>query len=340
VSKLAERLAELIPKLEEHLASSSGGSVKVRGVTPLLGGACQDNLRVDAEVNGEPTVVVLRGDAAQSLEGSLNRAAELRVIRAAVAAGVKTPEARWPVKDLLRDGAHAYFMDWREGVAIGRKVVRDEALAAARVALPTQLAAELTRVHSIGPASNPELIEVLGPAPTKAAERLIEAARATLDAHPEPRPALEYALRWLDDEQPTSEITLAHGDYRTGNFLVTPEGLSAILDWEFAHWGTPAEDVAWLCVRDWRFGRLDLPVGGFASREAFYTAYEEASGRTLDRAELHYWEVAGNVRWATGCLHQGRRYLQGERDLELIAISRRAIEMEYEALRLIDRGAQ
>ena len=55
------------------------------------------------------------------------------------------------------------------------------------------------------------------------------------------------------------EITLVHGDFRTGNLMVSPRGLEAVLDWEFAHWGAPEEDLAWLCVRDWRFGRLDKP---------------------------------------------------------------------------------
>jgi hypothetical protein len=48
----------------------------------------------------------------------------------------------------------------------------------------------------------------------------------------------------------------------------------------------------------------------------------------------------GNVRWGVGSVMQGERYLSGEEsDLELIAIARRAVEMEYEALRLIEKGA-
>ena len=46
-----------------------------------------------------------------------------------------------------------------------------------------------------------------------------------------------------------------------------------------------------------------------------------------------------NVRWALGSIHQGLRYLAGDRDLELIAIGRRSVEMEWEALRLIGKAA-
>ncbi|MCA8925654.1 MAG: phosphotransferase, partial [Planctomycetes bacterium] len=188
------------------------------------------------------------------------------------------------------------------------------------------------------PATHPRLCEALGPPPQDPAQRAIQAATQSLDALGEPRPALEAALAWLRAHAPPpGELSLVHGDFRTGNLLVTPEGLSAVLDWEFARWSSPAEDLAWLCVRDWRFGRLELPVGGFGERAPFLAAYAEAAGGAPSEDALHWWEVLGNVRWAAGSLQQGRRYLAGERDLELAAIARRAAEMEYEALRLVDR---
>ena len=153
-------------------------------------------------------------------------------------------------------------------------------------------------------------------------------------------PAVEYALAWLCARIPKVETcVLVHGDFRTGNFLVTAEGLSAILDWEFARFGSPYEDLAWVSVRDWRFGRLDLPIGGFAKRDAFYAAYEEAGGGPVDLEQVLWWEILGNLRWAVGSVFQGERYLSGEQtDLELVAIARRNVEMEFEALRLIRRG--
>ena len=99
------------------------------------------------------------------------------------------------------------------------------------------------------------------------------------------------------------------------------------------------EDLGWICVRDWRFGRLNRPAGGVATRADFYAAYAEASGKDVDPADVHAWEVLGNLRWAGGAIYQGERVLEGHStDLELLAIPRRAAEMEYEALRLIDVG--
>jgi len=165
--------------------------------------------------------------------------------------------------------------------------------------------------------------------------------RRQLDALPEAHPALELALEWLiENASASSERTLVHADFRTGNFIVTPQGLAAVLDWEFSHWGDPFEDLGWLCVRDWRFGQLSKPAGGITRRDVFYEAYQRASGRPVDPKRVHYWEVAGNVRWALGSSYQGERYLSGEEaDIELLGVARRAVEMEFEALRLIDQGA-
>ena len=55
---------------------------------------------------------------------------------------------------------------------------------------------------------------------------------------------------------------LVHGDFRLGNLIVDEHGLAAVIDWELCHAGDPAEDLAWLCIRSWRFGNDDLPVAG------------------------------------------------------------------------------
>lgn len=310
----------------------------LREVKPLHGGACQENYRVDLELDGQPLRLALRSDAATSLPGSVKRSAEFEVIAAAVAAGVKTPRARWLERSLLREGADAYFLDWVPGEAIGRRVVRNPELEAARALLPAQLAQTLARVHAVvpGTSSLPFAPPAAGPA-----RHALDELRAMLDRLPVPLPATEYALRWLDERAPRDEeVVLVHGDFRTGNFMVTPEGLAGLLDWEFAHWGSPWEDLSWIAVRDWRFNRLDKPIGGFAQREPFYAAYEQASGRAVDRHALWWWEICGNLRWAVGSVFQGQRYLSGEeQELELVAVARRHVEMEFEALRLIKRGS-
>jgi len=327
-------LADLGAALEARVAAQSGRDVRVHALTPLGGGACQDNYRVEIDLGdgGGVRPMALRSDAKNSLPGSLDRRAEFAVIGAAVAAGVKTPAARFLVEGLVRPGAWAYLLDWVEGTAIGRRVLRDADLAGARRALTAELAQNLARIHTVTPAEHPALLP--------ADRDLLRSPRRVVEGLREPRPALAIAVRWLEEHPPEGrETVLVHGDFRTGNFMVTPAGLAGVLDWEFAHWGSPAEDLAWIQMRTWRFNANKLPVGGFGRREALYEAYEAASGRAVSRRDVHHYEVLGNVRWAAGCVQQGERYLSGaESDLELVAIPRRAVEMEFEALRLIEKG--
>ncbi|MFO0725806.1 MAG: phosphotransferase family protein [Myxococcota bacterium] len=334
-------------RIEALISQEAGAKATITRLDPLHGGACQDNLRIEVRIDegswrGEHRLV-LRSDAPRSLPGSLDRADEFAVIRAATAAGVRTPEALWLGKDVLREGAAAYVMRFVEGVGIGQKVLKSKDLAAARAGLPRSLAEELAKIHGITAIKHPELFpkrdrkERVDPVGAT-----LDDLRASLDQLPRPRPALEYAWAWLSANRPDAhEVTLVHGDFRTGNFLVAPAGLVAVLDWEFSHFGSPLEDLAWIAVRDWRFGELAAPIGGFTDRATFYREYERASGRSLNRSALHYWEIVGNVKWASGALLQGERYLSGtQRDLELIAIARRAVEMEWEALRLIRVGPE
>lgn len=302
--------------------------VEVHAVQRLSGGACQELFRVDTSEGA----LVLRSDAPSSLPGSIGRREEHAVVAAAVAGGVPTPEVRWLSQSLVREGAWSYFMTWLDGETVGARVLRHPTLESAREVLPQQLASALSAVHAV----EAELPLRRFPDAARASLGLL---RKILDALPWPRPGLELAYRWACENAPAGrEQTLLHGDFRVGNFMVGPKGLVGLLDWEFARYGDPLDDIAWLCVRDWRFGNVKHPAGGLCSRERFCAAYTAASGRDVDVGVLHFWEVMGNLRWGAAAVMQGPRYASTG-DLEMLAIPRRVAEMEYEALRLIEVGA-
>ena len=342
---MAPLIASVRSRLQEELPTHLGATaVVVQAIEPLAGGACQDNLRVDLVVTGGPEEgerrLVLRADAPSALAGSLDRRAEYAVIAAAREAGVRTPRARFLMEGALARPGWAYLLDFVGGTAVGRQVLDRPELAAARAALASELAVQLSLIHTVTAGAGPGVLPIPGAAADPAFEALGFLDRR-LDAIEEPFVALELITRWLRRHAPldSGERVLVHGDFRVGNFMVAPAGLTAVLDWEFAHYGAPEEDVAWIAVRDWRFGKVDRPVGGFADRAPFHAAYSAASGRSLDPARVHWWEVFGNARWAAGCLDQAERYRSGpQKDLELLAIGRRGIEMAWEAMRLIDRG--
>lgn len=349
-----EALDALKARLESYLAERLHAPTTITAIKPLIGGACQEHYALDVSVGGaSPAEYVLRTDKGKALDASLSRVAEYQVIEAAYTAGVKTPKPFLLEASPALIGHPFYLMERIPGTAIARKLLTDESLAGARAELPLELAKVLAHIHAIRPGDLPTLTY---PAAflashadkringlrdrSSAAEVAILQARESLDQLDEGFPAMEMALRWLTlNAPPEREITLTHGDFRTGNFMVTPDGLSGILDWEFAHFGDPMEDVGYLCMRDWRFGRDDKHVGGFADREPFYRAYEAASNRIIDPAIVHYWEVFGNLRWAWGAVQQAQRHLSGaDRSIELAAIGRRVAEMEFEMLYLIERG--
>jgi aminoglycoside phosphotransferase (APT) family kinase protein len=119
--------------------------------------------------------------------------------------------------------------------------------------------------------------------------------------------------------------------------MVRDGRLTAILDWEFAGWSDPMEDLGWFCARSWRFGRFEREAGGIADRADLYAGYEEASGRRVDEARVAYWEAAAYLRWATIAVQQCRRHTSGrEPSLELALTGRMLPEIEHDLLLHLD----
>ena len=143
-------------------------------------------------------------------------------------------------------------------------------------------------------------------------------------------------MRWLAAHRPESgpRVTV-HGDYRMGNFLVGPDGLRGVLDWELAHAGDPAEDIGWLCAPAWRFGGSG-DVGGFGALDDLLAAYADAGGDAMTPARVHWWQVYATVKWATICALQASAHLSGAtRSVELAAIGRRVCESEWDLFTLL-----
>ena len=115
-----------------------------------------------------------------------------------------------------------------------------------------------------------------------------------------------------------------------------PEGLRVLLDWELSHLGDPVEDLAWCCVRSWRFGNDDLPVGGFGTVDALLAAYAAAGGATVDPAHHGWWEAFGTLKWGLISAMQAHTHLGGlVRSVELATLGRRIAETEWDLLVLL-----
>ncbi len=319
--------------LARWLAEAAGADdLRLVSLEKLSGGAIQENWGLAVELGGRRHNWVLRTDAPSGVATSHGRVHELALLKAAHDAGVTVPEPLFLCADASVLGKPFYVMARAAGRAEGHILVRDEGVLAAGDALVERLGRELARIHSIVPPRE-DLAFLAMPAGPPALSR-IETYRRYLDDMPDPNPPLEYALRWLERRAPaTRAITLCHSDFRTGNIMIEDDRITGILDWEFASWSDPMEDVAWFCARCWRFGNWPREAGGIGSRDAFYRGYEAESGRAIDRAVIPYWEVMAAVRWAVIALQQGERHLSGgEESLELALTGLRAPEMELDAL--------
>jgi aminoglycoside phosphotransferase (APT) family kinase protein len=325
-------------ELARFLARANGASsVEITGLELLPGGAIQENWGLDAEFAGGRLSgtqrLVLRTDAPTGVPSSLGRAEEFAVLRAVHAAGATVAEPLFVCADSSVLGKPFFVTRRVAGTAHGRQITTDPLLEPALPAIAARLGQELARIQTIRPPRGD-----LGFLPSIDAARHIADFRAYLDRHPQPRPVLEWATRWLETHLPEPlALVLCHRDFRTGNYMLDGIELTGILDWEFAGWGDPDEDIGWFCCKGWRFARLDREAGGIADRALFYEAYEKAAGRCLDPDRVRFWEMLANVRWAVIALQQSDRYLLGgARDLSTAIIGRRATECELELLMLLD----
>ena len=304
-------------------------------LSPIEGGASRQTFLVRA--GGEPAYVLRReprgGMSFTSLE------VELGAIKAADLAGVAVAPtvAFEPAGGRFGEGA-GYLMEFVPGLSVAPRVLRRDELETARERLPGQLAAALAQIHSVD-AATVDGLPGGGVDPALAACELWE---SELDAIGEPLPAVEAGLRRLRlGPPPPADATLVHGDFRLGNLIVDEHGLAAVIDWELCHRGDPAEDLAWLTIRSWRFGNDDLPVAGVGELEPVLHAYEAAGGRRPDPDRLRWWGAMGNVKWAVICARQAHDHLTGARpSAELASLGRRICEPEWDLLQILaDREA-
>jgi aminoglycoside phosphotransferase (APT) family kinase protein len=334
-------------RIAEFARVQSGRSpVEVSGLRRLAGGSSRQvwslDLTIGEGAEAERRALVLRIDPkhgrGESPSAAGGFAAEFRLLSVVHRAGCPVPRVYWSCEDAQLLGGPFYLMDRIEGETIPRRILRDDAHAAAREKLPEQLGSALARIHAVDPRAEGLDFLPAPPAGSTAPEVQLAQVRAGFDLSPSPNPTLELVYRWLErDVPPERDRTLVHGDYRMGNVVVGPEGLRAVLDWELAHVGDPHEDLAWMCTKTWRFGNFDLPVGGVGAREPFYRAYERESGRKLDRDALRYWEVLCSAKVATVWIYQVRAYLSGIiPSVEQAAIGRRMAETELDLLELLE----
>ncbi len=222
------------------------------------------------------------------------------------------------------------------GETVGRQILR---LVAANPGLGATVArdigASFAKLHAVDPNLAPPALE-RPPQGHTAVDAALGHVRALMDLLIQPSPVFELTYAWLDTHRPVSNrVAVVHRDCRNGNIIVGADGLRAILDWEVAHVGDPMEDLAWMCVRMWRFRNDELEVGGFATRGDLRAGYEGAGGAWDDGA-FFWWKLYSTLRWGLGLAGQGRAHIDGTfRSIVMAGSGRRVGELEYDCLMLL-----
>jgi aminoglycoside phosphotransferase (APT) family kinase protein len=322
---MSEAVRRLLARLDPQVRD-------VANLTRLSAGATNETWSLDVVRAAGAEPLILRRSAVGRGPGVLTLEAEARVLLAVHDCGVPVPEVRYVLdaQDALGDG---FLMERIAGATLPGRILRDPSLASVRPRLAGELGRIAAAIHAVDLARLPQL-------PLLDAPRQVQHLHSQYQSQETPRPVFELAFRWLREHLPAATPpVLVHGDYRHGNLIIGAQGVHAVLDWELAHIGDPVEDLAWLCIPPWRFGELDQPVGGFGQWQDLLDAYESASGRSIDRARLEWWEVLGSLRWGVMCADMPK-WLRSGRDtsIERALISRRASESELDLLRLLAPG--
>ncbi|WP_194813525.1 phosphotransferase family protein [Nocardia sp. XZ_19_385] len=329
--------------LTEVLAPQLTGPLTVLDLRRLTGGAARETWSFDVlDAEGTRHPLILRRDRTQNPDefvgrkDALDRAGEFALLRHLHTANIPVPRpvAAPQPGDVLDD---CFLMERVDGETRPWVLIRSTTLEEVRPRLVRQLGAALARIHSCTAAELPFL-------PQRPLAGQLDLVRDLLDRGGPARPALEAGLRWCRDRLPSigpRPMRLVHGDFRTGNYAVGPDGLQAVFDWEFAHIGDPVIDLGFACLRSWRFGADDQEFTGIGSRADFFAAYQAAGGTRIDERLVHFGEVLNTLVLAGEFLCRAQGFRSGaERTVESAAIGRRIAEVEYDLLALLDRDSE
>jgi len=325
--------------LETILAREVSGYTGLASCKKLTAGASQETYRIACSSDSGEVLLALRRAVPtaeiNSAVPSIHLKTEAKLLELAADGGIAVPEVLAVLHDTDGLGT-GFLMQWLEGETLGQRIVRADEFADLRPKLAFECGVQLARIHALDWA----VAGLEGDLPGITSPALIDETWASYNELNIPQPMIDYTWRWLQQNLPTSSRkSLVHGDFRNGNLMVTPTGLSAVLDWELAHLGDPMRDLGYLCVNSWRFGQRDLPVGGFGEIDDLLAGYKSVSGVEVSKEEVHFWQVFGSFWWAVTTLRMAQTWRTGENPgVERPVIGRRSSEAQMDCVNLLIPG--
>lgn len=274
------------------------------------------NLTYSARDAAGRCYVLRRPPLGHVLESAHDMGREYRVVHALAGSGVPVARTHGLCQDSAVNGAPFFVMDFVEGMVPHDDAAAAHIPAAERIALSTDVAEVLARLHKL----DPDAVGLgdLGRKENYIARQLKRWTQQWQATRTEPVPAMEDALRLLGERMPTQVgASIVHGDYRLGNFIVAGGRIQAVLDWELCTLGDPLADLGyllntWMAPEERRGDAEDsMPTtaGGFSPREVLVARYAELTG--FDLEHIDYYRAF--QQWRLAAIRQGvyKRYLVG-----------------------------
>ncbi len=300
-------LAELAERLHAFLTAQvpEATDIRIDELTPVSGGNARKAYSFNAvmgEENGHidiPCIMLMQAGAGQ-LDSDIT--AEFRVLEALHGSGVPAPQSLWLDADGQALGAPAVILERVSGDT-DFLALRAPEPAGRNRAVALAFADTAARLHT----APTDRLGFLGATTreTTAAEQVAIWEAQFLKQRMEPHPAIAFAFQWLKAHTPVAErISLVHGDYRLGNFLFEGETITALLDWEMAHLGDPAEDIAWAYRSLWT-PEMHVPINEFVAR------YHAAGGPTIRPENLLFYRLFGEIKHAVISITAARSFADG-----------------------------
>lgn len=301
-------------KLEAYLVDRfDDPSIRVKAFQPLPGGYGKETILFRTEGRAFSGDYVMRRDRdTPTVDNDCHRITkEAPVIRAAFTNGFPVPEVMWcdAVHELLPGGD---FLIMKKAPGKGGGNVFGAA-GMVQDSLQSVLATCVGKLHAlpqqrelgfISDGIKPDLWDMTLQQVTT---RYITAYRDLYIAEMiEPTPAVLGMFGYLLSNVPAApgKPVLLHGDIGFHNLILDDGNLSAVIDWEFAHIGDPAEDI----------GYIANTVGNSLHWDRFIASYMQAGGAQIDKERLLFFRVWGHLRNLAACQLSTNAYDLGRLD--------------------------
>lgn len=133
---------------------------------------------------------------------------------------------------------------------------------------------------------------------------------AILDSLGESDPVLRYVRKKMKANRPPEvPLTLVHGDYQPGNFLLPPGEEAVLIDWEFGHIGDPRQDLGY-------YTQIPMPPHLYNhDPEPFLEIYRELTGLSEEQVNpgiVEYFKLLGMVHLLEQMLDAAEQVARGE----------------------------